>query len=49
MASIGPSTSTGRDSVLCFQANRLQPVKWRQWKAHFFRQDEGMSDALVRA
>jgi len=24
---------------LCFQDDRLQEVKWRQWKAHLFQQD----------
>ena len=25
---------------MCLQGNRLQSIKWRQWKAHFFRQDD---------
>jgi arylsulfatase len=36
---LGDAEESGRDTVLCFQANRLQAIKWRQWKAHFFRQD----------
>lgn len=38
---LGDAEQSGRDTVLCFQGNRLQAVKWRQWKAHLFEQ-EGM-------
>jgi len=36
---LGDAAESGRDTVLCLQANRLQAVKWRQWKAHLFHQD----------
>ena len=39
----GTAEESGRDTILCFNANRLQAVKWRQWKAHLFKQDEFMS------
>ena len=29
--------------MLCIQGNRLQAIKWRQWKAHLFQQDGFMS------
>ena len=41
---LGGAERSGRDAVLCFQGNRLQAVKWRQWKMHIFRQDEFYSD-----
>ena len=37
---LGEAEQSGRDAILCFQATRLQAVKWRQWKAHLFKQDE---------
>lgn len=40
---LGDSVDSGRDTVLCLQGNRLQAVKWRQWKLHLFRQDEFQS------
>jgi arylsulfatase A-like enzyme len=36
---LGDANESGRDAVLCFQGNRLQAIKWRQWKAHLFKQD----------
>ena len=39
---LGDAEQSGRDAILCFQGNRLQAVKWRQWKAHIFQQDEFM-------
>jgi arylsulfatase len=36
---LGEAEQSGRDSVLCLQGNRLQAVKWRQWKLHLFQQD----------
>ena len=39
----GDAETSGRDTVLCFQGNRLQAVKWRQWKMHLFQQDECLS------
>jgi arylsulfatase len=29
--------------VLCLQGDRLQAIKWRQWKLHLFHQDDIMS------
>jgi arylsulfatase len=40
---LGGSEPSGRDAILCFQGNRLQAVKWRQWKAHLFQQDHAFS------
>jgi arylsulfatase len=40
---LGDAGESGRDAVLCFQANRLQAIKWRQWKAHLFQQDSALS------
>ena len=40
---LGDAAESGRDTILCFQGNRLQAVKWRQWKMHIFRQDEFLS------
>jgi arylsulfatase A-like enzyme len=40
---LGEAEPSGRDTVLCLQGNRLQAVKWRQWKAHLFEQDEFLS------
>jgi arylsulfatase len=37
---LGDAEESGRDTVLCLQGNRLQAVKWRQWKAHLFQQDD---------
>jgi arylsulfatase len=37
---LGGAEESGRDVVLCLQGNRLQAVKWRQWKIHLFQQDE---------
>jgi arylsulfatase len=37
---LGEAEQSGRDTVLCIQGNRLQAVKWRQWKGHLFKQDE---------
>ena len=40
---LGEDEQSGRDAILCFQGPRLQAVKWRQWKAHLFKQDEAIS------
>jgi arylsulfatase A-like enzyme len=40
---LGDAEHSGRDTVLCLQGNRLQAIKWRQWKAHLFQQDGFMS------
>ena len=36
---LGEAEESGRDAVLCMQANRVQAVKWRQWKLHLIEQD----------
>ena len=43
---LGDAEQSGRDTVLCLQGNRLQAVKWRQWKLHLFQQDEAASAFL---
>ena len=40
---LGEAEASGRDTVLCMQGNRLQAVKWRQWKVHIFQQEEFLS------
>jgi len=40
---LGDAQESGRNTVLCIQGNRLQAVKWNQWKAHLFQQDGFMS------
>jgi len=40
---LGNAEESGRDRVVCLQGNRLQAVKWRQWKAHLFQQDDAYS------
>jgi arylsulfatase len=40
---LGEAEVSGRDAVLCLQGNRLQAVKWRQWKVHLFQQDDSLS------
>jgi arylsulfatase len=37
---LGKDEESGRDVVLCIQGNRLQAIKWRQWKVHLFKQDD---------
>lgn len=37
---LGDAEESGRDTVLCIQGNRLQAIKWRQWKVHLFQQDD---------
>lgn len=37
---LGDDEQSGRDVVLCLQGNRLQAIKWRQWKVVLFHQDE---------
>jgi hypothetical protein len=37
---LGTAEESGRDTVLCLQGNRLQAVKWRQWKLHLIDQNE---------
>ena len=40
---LGDAEQSGRDTVLCLQGNRLQAIKWRQWKMHLFHQDDMFS------
>jgi arylsulfatase len=40
---LGTADESGRDVVVCAQGNRVQAVKWRQWKAHLFQQDDFLS------
>jgi len=40
---LGDAKGSGRDTILCLQGNRLQAVKWRQWKLHLFQQDSFLS------
>jgi arylsulfatase A-like enzyme len=40
---LGDADRSGRDTVLCVQGNRLQAVKWHQWKLHLFKQDAAAS------
>ncbi|HEY7022763.1 MAG TPA: sulfatase-like hydrolase/transferase [Ktedonobacterales bacterium] len=40
---LGENEASGRDAVLCLQGDRLQAIKWRQWKLHLFHQDDIMS------
>ena len=40
---LGDAETSGRDTILFLQGNRLQSVKWRQWKGHLFQQDEPTS------
>ncbi|GAB3787573.1 sulfatase-like hydrolase/transferase [Nocardioides ungokensis] len=37
---LGDAEESGREVVLCMNGNRLQAVKWRQWKVHLFQQDD---------
>ena len=40
---LGDAEESGRETIICMQGNRLQSIKWRQWKAHFFHQDDMFS------
>jgi len=40
---LGDAEESGRNTVLCLQGNRLQAVKWRQWKLNLFQQEEMFS------
>jgi arylsulfatase len=37
---LGDAEESGRDTVLCLNGNRLQAIKWKQWKVHLFQQDD---------
>jgi arylsulfatase len=43
---LGEANESGRDAVVCLQGNRLQAIKWRQWKVHLFQQDVAASTYL---
>jgi arylsulfatase len=49
----GAVESSGRESVLCFVADRLHAVKWRNWKLHLiwqeYMQDPPITLGLPRA
>ena len=40
---LGDASESGREAILCLQGNRLQAIKWRQWKVHLFHQDDSLS------
>lgn len=40
---LGDAETSGRDAVICLQGNRIQAVKWRQWKLHLYQQDTSLS------
>jgi len=37
---LGEADESGRDAIMCLNANRLQAIKWRQWKVHLMKQDD---------
>ncbi|MEV8212955.1 sulfatase-like hydrolase/transferase [Leifsonia sp. NPDC077715] len=37
---LGDAGESGRDVVLHMNGNRLQAIKWHQWKIHLFQQDD---------
>jgi arylsulfatase len=39
---LGDADESGRDVILCMNANRLQAIKWRQWKLHLMKQNDFM-------
>jgi arylsulfatase len=43
---LGKSEKSPREGVLVFCADRLQAVKWRNFKVHFYRQETMVSPAL---
>ena len=40
---LGDAEESGREAILHMNGNRLQAIKWRNWKAHLMHQDEFMS------
>jgi arylsulfatase len=40
---LGGAEESGRETIIHMNGNRIQAIKWRNWKAHLFRQDEFMS------
>jgi arylsulfatase len=43
---LGTASKSGREGVLVFCADRLQAVKWRNYKVHFYQQETMASPAL---
>jgi arylsulfatase len=39
---LGDAEESGRDTLICMNGNRIQSIKWRQWKANLFEQDSFM-------
>jgi arylsulfatase len=39
---LGDAEESGRDSLICMNGNRIQSIKWRNWKANLFEQDTFM-------
>jgi arylsulfatase len=37
---LGDAEESGRNTVLHFNSNRLEAIKWRQWKLHIIEDDE---------
>ncbi len=37
---LGDAEESGRDVVIHMNANRLQAIKWHQWKCHLMKQDD---------
>ncbi|MBA2963789.1 MULTISPECIES: arylsulfatase [Ramlibacter] len=43
---LGQAEASAREGILVFCAERLQAVKWRNYKVHFYRQDTMVSPAV---
>ena len=43
---LGKSEKSGREGILIWCADRLQAVKWRHFKVHFYKQDTMVSPAV---
>ena len=37
---LGDAEESGRDVIVHMNANRVQAIKWHQWKLHLFKQDD---------
>jgi arylsulfatase len=46
---LGRSDKSAREGILVFCADRLQAVKWRNYKLHFYQQDTMMSPPVKLA
>lgn len=42
----GKTDKSGREGILIWVDNRLQAVKWRQYKAHFYQQESMLTPAV---